>query len=90
MKFTVAASLAVLASQASAHYIFQTFDTATPYQYVRVNANKNSPVTDVKSLDLRCNVGGAKGNVSTLSVAAGSAHTFGLDTAVYHQGPVFL
>lgn len=59
------------------------------YVYVRKNTNYNSPVTDLASKDLRCNVGGESGaNTSTVSVAAGSSVTFSLDTAVYHQGPV--
>ena len=90
MKFSAAVAVAALASQASAHYIWETFDTATVKQYVRYNSNRNSPVTSLTATSMRCNEGGDKGNVSTLSVAAGSQHTFGLDTAVYHQGPVAL
>ena len=61
------------------------------YQNVRKNTNNNSPVTDLASPDLRCNVGGASGaSTSTVSVAAGSSITFTADIAVYHQGPVSL
>lgn len=59
------------------------------YQNIRQNTNYNSPVTDLTSNDLRCNVGGETGgSTSTVSVAAGSSLTFTADVAVYHQGPV--
>jgi hypothetical protein len=59
------------------------------YQNVRENTNNNSPVTDLSSNDLRCNVGGGSGaKTTTVSVAAGSKVTFTADQAVYHQGPV--
>lgn len=61
------------------------------YQNIRQNTNNNSPVTDLKSTDLRCNVGGGSGAAtSTVTVAAGSSLTFTADIAVYHQGPVSL
>jgi hypothetical protein len=61
------------------------------YQNIRKNTNYNSPVTDLSSPDLRCNVGGGSGSgTSTVSVAAGSSLTFTADVAVYHQGPVSL
>jgi hypothetical protein len=86
---TLTAVLAALVSQASAHYIFEYFDSGSAYQYVRQNTNYNSPVTDLSSDDLRCNVGGESGgSTQTVSVQAGSTHTFTADTAVYHQGPV--
>ena len=57
---------------------------------MRTNTNYNSPVTDLKSNDLRCNVGASNsgGSTTTVSVAAGSTVTFTADVAVYHQGPV--
>ena len=59
------------------------------YQNIRPNTNNNSPVTDLASNDLRCNVGGGSGaSTTTVSVAAGSTVTFTADIAVYHQGPV--
>ncbi|KAG9236397.1 glycoside hydrolase [Amylocarpus encephaloides] len=87
------AGLLALASQVSGHYIFQQL-TANgvknpAFTYVRKNTNYNSPVTDLASNDLRCNVGGATGgSTGTVSVAAGSSVSFTLDQAVYHQGPV--
>ncbi|KAI1402016.1 glycoside hydrolase family 61 protein [Hypoxylon fuscum] len=95
MKNVVAlvATAALAAQTASAHYIFQALAKGTAkgvaYEFVRRNSNYNSPVTDLASNDLRCNVGGATGgNTSTLDVNAGDPFTFTLDTAVYHQGPV--
>lgn len=69
--------------------IFQSLDKGPTYQHIRPNTNYNSPVTDLTSADLRCNVGGGSGaNTQTITVAAGSTHTFTSDVAVYHQGPV--
>jgi hypothetical protein len=85
----VLAAFAALLASANAHYIFEYFQTSTAYQYVRQNTNYNSPVTDLTSTDLRCNVGGSTGgSTGTYSVAAGSSVTFKLDTPVYHQGPI--
>ncbi|KAH6655718.1 glycosyl hydrolase family 61-domain-containing protein [Truncatella angustata] len=91
--FTSVLAAALAAQCASAHYIFTTFSPGTSkaaaFQYVRKNTNNNSPVTDLASNDLRCNVGGATGgSASTIEVAAGSPFTFNLDQAVYHQGPI--
>ncbi|KAI0009895.1 glycoside hydrolase family 61 protein [Xylariaceae sp. FL0662B] len=94
--FVATIAAAALAAQGvSAHYIFQVLskgtEKGTPYEFVRTNTNYNSPVTDLASNDLRCNVGGATGgNTSTLELAAGDPFTFTLDTAVYHQGPISL
>jgi len=90
---SVTVGLVALAGQASCHYIFETF-TANgvknpAYLYVRKNTNYNSPVTDLASNDLRCNVGGASGAATeTVTVAAGSSVAFTADVAVYHQGPI--
>jgi len=90
MKFTsVTAAAAVLVGQASAHYIFESFDGGPAYQYVRKNTNMNSPVTDLTSNDMRCNQGGETSDgTQTVTVQAGTAHTFTSDVAVYHQGPI--
>ncbi|KAI0177938.1 fungal cellulose binding domain-containing protein [Pestalotiopsis sp. NC0098] len=86
----VAAAFAV--SGASAHYIFEQLSIGSTqyavYQYIRENTNYNSPVTDLTSNDLRCNVGANGTGTDTVAVNAGDAFTFTLDTAVYHQGPV--
>ncbi|KAI0474517.1 glycoside hydrolase family 61 protein [Xylaria cf. heliscus] len=93
IKATIAAALA--AQSVSGHYIFQALGKGTAkgtaYEFVRRNTNYNSPVTDLSSKDLRCNVGGATGgSTSTLALNAGDQFTFSLDQAVYHQGPVSL
>ena len=91
MKLSVAAALSLAASEASAHYIFQQVGLGTTvntvWKYIREHTNGNSPVTDLTSNDLRCNLGASATGVETLSVAAGSDITFKTDTAVYHQGP---
>ncbi|KAI1158455.1 glycoside hydrolase family 61 protein [Nemania serpens] len=91
VKIVVAAALAT--QSVSGHYIFQSLGKGTakgtPYEFVRRNTNNNSPVTDLASKDLRCNVGGATGgSTSTMALNAGDQFTFSLDQAVYHQGPV--
>ncbi|CAG8953198.1 hypothetical protein HYFRA_00003399 [Hymenoscyphus fraxineus] len=86
--FTLYAGLMALASQVSGHYIFQQLNTNPTYQYIRKNTNMNSPVLDLASKDLRCNVGATGAGTDTLPITAGSPLTFTLDQAVYHQGPV--
>jgi hypothetical protein len=96
MRYLIPSLVALsLASTSSAHYIFQKFAANNvkfpTYEHIRYNTNYNSPVTDLSSKDLRCNVGGASGaNTSTLAVKAGDSFTFTSDTAVYHQGPISL
>jgi hypothetical protein len=85
--------LSALISQASCHYIFEYFTANgaknSAYTYVRKNTNYNSPVTDLTSNDLRCNVGGETSNgTETVSIAAGSSVAFTSDVAVYHDGPL--
>lgn len=57
------------------------------YTYFRANTNTNSPVTDVTSTDLRCNVGGLASGVttSTYTVKAGDTVGFQADIAVFHR-----
>ena len=78
----------------SAHYIFQQLGVASTkypvFKYIRQNSNYNSPVTDLSSNDLRCNVGADGSATETVAVKAGDSFTFYLDTPVYHQGPVSL
>jgi hypothetical protein len=86
-----ACSLLALADTAFAHYrwtkLIANGATTSDYQYVRLNTNYNSPVTDVTSNDIRCNTGtqANAAKTSTLSVAAGSTVGLGLDQAIYHQ-----
>ncbi|KAK7181101.1 hypothetical protein DPSP01_003548 [Paraphaeosphaeria sporulosa] len=95
MKFFSTAALAgaLFLEAVNGHYIFQKLTAngvqGGVYQNIRQNTNNNSPVIDLASNDLRCNVGGGSGaSTSTVSVAAGSTVTFTADIAVYHQGPV--
>lgn len=87
-----ACSLLALANTALAHYrwthlVANSATVGSDYQYVRLNTNYNSPVTDVTSNDLRCNTGTQPNaaSTSTYSVAAGSTIGLGLDQAIYHQ-----
>lgn len=82
------AALLLAASPAAAHYRWEKLNDNAVWQYVRESTNDNSPVTDLASNDLRCNVGTSGTGVNTTSVKAGDSFTFGLDIAVYHQGPV--
>ncbi|KAK0628349.1 glycosyl hydrolase family 61-domain-containing protein [Bombardia bombarda] len=91
--FVGVAALSLAVSNVSAHYIFQQLTVGSTknavFKYIRQNTNYNSPVTDLTSNDLRCNVGGGSGaSTETVAVKAGDSFTFTLDTAVYHQGPV--
>jgi len=80
MRFSAPTLLAAAAMIPStmAHYCFNKLivdgNYTGDYEYVRKNTNMNSPVTDVTSNDLRCNVGGlASGKTtSTYKVAAGA------------------
>ncbi|KAJ2968098.1 hypothetical protein NUW58_g10296 [Xylaria curta] len=90
------ASLVALSALAvntvSAHYIFQQFTAGSTkfdtFQFIRKNSNYNSPVTDLSSKDLRCNVGASGSGTDTIEMTAGESFSFTLDTAVYHQGPI--
>ncbi|KAH7923350.1 glycoside hydrolase family 61 protein [Leucogyrophana mollusca] len=78
----------------SAHYRWTSLvaggSITGQYQYVRQNTNYNSPVTDVSSTDLRCNVGGLASGTATQTdtVTAGSTVGLALDQAIYHPGVV--
>lgn len=82
------AAVLLAASPVAAHYRWNKLDNNAIWQYVRESTNNNSPVTDLASNDLRCNVGSSGTGVNTTAVKAGASFTFGLDTAVYHQGPI--
>ncbi|KAI1773812.1 glycoside hydrolase family 61 protein [Hypoxylon cercidicola] len=90
--FASLAAAALAANGASAHYIFQQLSVGAnefgPFEYIRQNSNYNSPVTDLVSNDLRCNVGADGASTETTEVTAGQEFTFTLDTPVYHQGPI--
>jgi hypothetical protein len=88
------AALALALSNVSAHYIFQQLSLGSTkydvWKYIRHHTNGNSPVTDLASNDLRCNLGASGQGTDTITVKAGDQFTFTLDTPVYHQGPVSL
>jgi len=83
-----------LVPSVSAHYRWTSLVTGstvtTAYQYVRQNTNYNSPVTDVTSTDLRCNVGGldSAATTQTAIVTAGSVVGMALDQPIYHPGVI--
>ncbi|KAF9007203.1 glycoside hydrolase [Cyathus striatus] len=87
MKLSALVGLAVLINSASAHYIWTTLiaGSTTSTAAVRLPQN-NSPVTDVTSKDITCNVNPSPAT-ETVSVAAGSTIGFKLDNTLYHQGP---
>jgi hypothetical protein len=90
--FITLAALSLIVSEVSAHYIFQQLSIGSTkypvFKYIRQNSNYNSPVTDLTSNDLRCNVGASGASTDTVAVKAGDQFTFTLDTPVYHQGPI--
>ncbi|KAL2856537.1 glycoside hydrolase [Aspergillus pseudoustus] len=96
MKTSLLLSSASLALTASAHYVFpaliQDGSATGEWQYVRdwTGSYTNGPVTDVSSLDIRCNVDGSKaGNVTeTLPVTAGSKIGFSVRSSIGHPGPL--
>lgn len=98
MKFSLAtiAAVAAMVPSISAHYCFNRLIVdgavvdAEPYEYVRKNTNANSPVTDVTSDDLICNVGGLESGSTTKTkeVAPGSEVGFALDSTIGHPGPL--
>ncbi|KAJ3548261.1 hypothetical protein NMY22_g1332 [Coprinellus aureogranulatus] len=88
MKFLASLAVVAAATQAaSAHYIWTTLVAggASSTAAVRQPVN-NSPVEDVNSPNIRCNINRGAGS-ETVSVAAGSTVGFKLDNTLYHQGP---
>jgi len=92
---SIVLGVTALAARVCGHYIFERFTHAgveyPVYQYIRPNTNYNSPVIDLTSDDLRCNVGGESGSATeTLTVKAGDQFSFTTDVTVYHDGPFSL
>lgn len=88
-------ALLAFAASASAHYTFPSLIAAgasTPeWKYVRqwTNYQSNGPVTDVSTVDIRCNVGGAAKQASGIqTVSAGSKVGFTASPNIYHPGPL--
>ncbi|THG93989.1 hypothetical protein EW145_g8237, partial [Phellinidium pouzarii] len=95
LSFTkLAVALAVLASQAAAHYTFPSLvvDGTTTPAWVNVRLTNNfdtqAPVTDVTSPDLRCYDSAEPGTATTIDVAAGQQMGIMSDGTIYHPGVV--
>ncbi|KAF9255545.1 glycoside hydrolase family 61 protein [Marasmius fiardii PR-910] len=92
MKFAAALlSTALLVQSASAHFlptdIWTTLIAGSTTSTAAVRQPlSNSPVQDVTSKDITCNVTPHPAT-ETVSVAAGSTIGFKLDNTLYHQGP---
>ncbi|KAG8713442.1 hypothetical protein FRC09_018700, partial [Ceratobasidium sp. 395] len=92
MRLSIALAAVLSVHGVFGHYIFDKLIvngvTGAQFANIRPPPN-NSPVTDVTSNDIRCNVNGASGSsTTTVPVAAGSTVGFVLDNTVYHQGPL--
>ncbi|KAH7332765.1 glycoside hydrolase [Rhizoctonia solani] len=92
MKLSIAVTFALFANGAFGHYIFNKLIVngvaGAAFANIRPAAS-NSPVEDVSSIDMRCNVGGASDSgTTTTTVAAGSTVGFVLDNTIYHPGPL--
>lgn len=87
--------LLALASVVTAHYDFTALiydgNQTADWYYVRQwsNSQTNDPVTDVTSLDIRCNVGASTVSApGTLTVEAGTQLGWYVTPAIYHAGPL--
>jgi Auxiliary Activity family 9 (formerly GH61) len=85
--------ICALAAAVNAHYQFPNLiangQKTAAYQYVRqwTGYYSNGPVTDVSSVNIRCNVDAAtKSAPGTMTVAAGSKVGFGVNTDISHVG----
>lgn len=85
--------LFALATATSAHYTFPSLiangETTDAWTYARqwTGYQSNGPVTNVASVDIRCNVGAStKSALMTMTVAAGSKVGFRLNQPISHVG----
>lgn len=96
-----ASSLAVAAAtipSVLAHYNFESLivngEGTEPYEYVRRTTNSNSPVEDVTSADIVCNVGGndadIRASTATYEVAPGDEVGFDINSELGHPGPLYV
>ncbi|KAI9163100.1 Endo-beta-1,4-glucanase D [Paramyrothecium foliicola] len=89
-------ALAASAAPALAHYNFESLivngQGTNPYEYVRRVKNSNSPVTDVKSPNIVCNVGGndadSRAATKTYTVKPGDQIGFDINSDLGHPGPL--
>ncbi|KAE8442629.1 hypothetical protein EG329_002986 [Mollisiaceae sp. DMI_Dod_QoI] len=93
MKLSIVCSALVAA--VNAHYTFPALiangATTAEWQYVRqwTGYQSNAPVTDVSSVNIRCNVGAQdKSAPLTMTVAAGSTVGFTAKADISHPGPM--
>ncbi|KAG6913976.1 hypothetical protein DXG01_003198 [Tephrocybe rancida] len=88
MKFaTSLVGIIAIAQSASAHYIFNTLVAGTETSTAAVReAQNNSPIKPVTSLDMRCNTNPSAAT-DTVTVSAGDTIGFRLSAAIFHEGP---
>ncbi|KAK1961830.1 hypothetical protein LY78DRAFT_617003, partial [Colletotrichum sublineola] len=87
---------AAIVPQAMAHYVFSSLivngEETERYEFVREAKNSNSPVTDVTSDGIVCNIGGNDADVlaktKTKAVKAGDELGFGVESEIGHPGPL--
>ncbi|KZL69540.1 glycosyl hydrolase family 61 [Colletotrichum incanum] len=87
---------AAIVPQAMAHYVFPTLivngEETERYQFVREAKNSNSPVEDVTSEGIVCNIGGNDDDVlaktETKAVNAGDELGFIVENDMGHPGPL--
>lgn len=93
MRLSAALTVVALFSTSFAHWnydrlIHNGVIVGDYYTYIRRTSNANSPVTDITSKDMRCNVGGSSGkDTKTHTIAAGDKIGFMVDTEFGHPGP---
>ncbi|KAF4973964.1 hypothetical protein FZEAL_9071 [Fusarium zealandicum] len=98
MRTSLSSILAVAAAIPSvlAHYNFEALivngKATEPYEYVRQTTNANSPVEDVTSKDIICNVGGLDADIraktKTHAVSPGDEVGFTVNNDLGHPGPL--
>jgi hypothetical protein len=87
------ALIATSASTALAHWNYDRIIVnghiiGEPYQYIRKSNNSNSPLQNVNSTDMRCNMGGSSSSTTqTYTVRAGDSLGFKVADTFGHPGP---
>ncbi|KAL2068597.1 hypothetical protein VTL71DRAFT_14934 [Oculimacula yallundae] len=85
-------TIAALTTVANAHYTFPSIisNGVTTPEWVNVRpwtgSYLNGPVTNISSLDIRCNADGSTNFVKTLAVTAGTTLGFKANSAITHPG----
>jgi hypothetical protein len=94
----LAAAGSLLPGTALAHYNFESLivngEATQPYEYVRRTTNSNSPVEDVTSASIVCNVGGNDADIraatKTHPVSPGDEVGFDINSELGHPGPLYV